>query len=393
MSPIKDLIEDIKLGKMVILVDDEDRENEGDLILASDMVDAAKINFMATQARGLICLSLTGKQITNLGLPLMVREDLNYSPNQTAFTLSIEAAEGVTTGISAADRAHTIKVASNSEAKKSDIIVPGHIFPIQAQKGGVLKRAGHTEASVDLCGLAGLTPAAVICEVMNDDGTMARVEDLRDFSKKHDIKMGTIEDLIQFRIENESFVEKVSESNFSCEYGEGFNVQVYKSTLDQNEHLVFTKGDISAAQDPVLVRVHSECVIGDVFSDNKTKSGEFLRESFKAIDKAGTGVLVYLRNESVEGCLSYRVSNYDSYEKNPDRFYKDMPSEKRDYGIGAQILRSLGLSRIKLLSNSDSKKVGIKGYGLEITEIVPVLNRATTEFTLNESKEGELHGL
>ncbi len=385
MSPISELIEDIKKGKMVILVDDEDRENEGDLILAADMVSASAINFMANKARGLICLSLAGEQIAQMGLPLMVREDLNYSPNQTAFTLSIEAAEGVTTGISAADRAHTIKVAANPKVKKSDIIVPGHIFPIQAQKGGVLKRAGHTEASVDLCKMAGLNPSAVICEVMNDDGTMARVSDLKEFSIKHDIKMGTIEDLIQFRIENETFVEEMAKTPFQSELGSGFEMKVFKNNLDNNEHLVFTKGDYKNSPTPVMVRVHSDCSMGDVFSDKKTNSREFLKKSFRAIDKEGTGVLVYLRNEHIKGCLTHRVKSYDNYENSSDHFFKTMPTEHRDYGVGAQILRSLGLNKIKLLSNKASKKVGIKGYGIEITEIIPVVESSSNQETVGEN--------
>src|SRR5690606_30624590 len=259
MNSIHDIIEDIKLGKMVILIDDEDRENEGDLILAADFVSADKINFMSREARGLICLSLTPEQIEKLEIPLMVKDDKNLSPHKTAFTVSIEASEGISTGISAFDRAKTIEVAANPNAKPKDIITPGHIFPIKGQPGGVLKRAGHTEASIDLAKLAGLTPAAVICEVMNDDGSMARTPDLIKFALKHDIKIGTIVDLIEYRMMNERLIEEEAKANLPTAYGDGFEVRVFKSHVNGLEHVALVKGDINP-DEPTLVRVHSECM-------------------------------------------------------------------------------------------------------------------------------------
>ncbi|MEZ4873633.1 MAG: 3,4-dihydroxy-2-butanone-4-phosphate synthase [Bdellovibrionales bacterium] len=371
MNTIPELIEDIKQGKMVILVDDEDRENEGDLIIAADKITPELVNFMAKEACGLICLSLTEEQTKRLGLSMMIHDDFNQSPNQTAFTLSIEAATGVTTGISAADRAHTIKVASNPTSTSADIIVPGHIFPIKARKGGVLKRAGHTEASVDLVALAGLNPAAVICEVMNPDGTMARVPDLKEFGKKHDIKIGTIESLIQYRLETESFIVEKAEADFPSGYAEGFRVHIFENHLDGREHLALVKGQINSDQ-PVLVRVQSENVLGDVFSGLRSDTNSFIRSSMKQIEEFGHGVLVYLRGEDMASKLEETVKAYKSLDLgevlsddekavfNPDR---------KNYGVGAQILRSLGVKKINLLTNNPSgKRVGLKGYGLEIVQ-------------------------
>ncbi|MGE0762462.1 MAG: 3,4-dihydroxy-2-butanone-4-phosphate synthase [Bdellovibrionales bacterium] len=349
LSPAADLIEDIRNGRMVILVDDEDRENEGDIIIAADYVTPQIVNFMASEARGLICLSLTSQQIDKLELPLMVKGESNRSPNHTAFTVSIEASKGVSTGISAADRAHTIKVAANPAAVSADVIVPGHIFPLRAQEGGVLKRAGHTEASVDLARLAGLNPAAVICEIMNPDGSMARLPELLAFAQKHQIKIGTIEELINYRIETETFVEEVSSTRFPTKLGQGFHLHVFRNHLDGREHLALVKGDITGA-DPVLVRVQLESVMGDVFQSLLVPGSEFLSAAMRAIDQAGRGVLVYLRNHEV---LSQPLDQ------------AGRPMDERDYGVGAQILRALGLSKICLLTNSQAKRVGLKGYGLE----------------------------
>jgi 3,4-dihydroxy 2-butanone 4-phosphate synthase/GTP cyclohydrolase II len=353
MNSIEDIIEDIRQGKMVILVDDESRENEGDLILASDFVTAPLINFMAREARGLICLALTSEQISRLGLPQMVSDDLNLSPNRTAFTVSIEASHGVSTGISAADRAHTVRVASNPKAVPQDIIAPGHIFPIKAQKGGVLKRAGHTEASVDLARLAGLNPAAVICEVMNDDGSMARVDDLKAFAKKHDIKIGTIEDLIEYRLAKESFVEREFFQTIDTAYGTGFSIQGFRNKIDNRLHVAIVKGDLTT-DEPALVRVQTENILTDVLGVLGTAQEPAVASAMKMIEKAGRGALLYLRNDERQ--------SFHSLDKRP--------MDDKDYGIGAQILRALGLSKIILLSNHAIKRAGIKGYGIEIVDAV-----------------------
>lgn len=357
MNSVPELLEDIRQGKMVILVDDEDRENEGDLILSADHVTPQLINFMAVEARGLICLALSAEQIKRLNIPLMVRDDANQSPNGTAFTLSIEAAEGVSTGISAADRAHTIRVASNPQAKPSDVITPGHIFPIRAQKGGVLRRAGHTEASVDLVRLAGFNPAAVICEIMNPDGTMARVDDLKKFAKTHNLKIGTIESLIEFRVTNDSFVERIESRPFQSRWFDNVNVHVFRNTLDDREHLAFVKGEIDE-NEPTLVRVHVENVLSDVFGGPDAWSSDALHASFKALNEEDAAVLLYLRTDSKAVPLQQAVQG------------QKQGMDDRDYGIGAQILRALGVRRLRLLTHSKTKKVGLKGYGLEIVEEV-----------------------
>ncbi|MCB9025166.1 MAG: 3,4-dihydroxy-2-butanone-4-phosphate synthase [Bdellovibrionaceae bacterium] len=363
-NSISEIIEDIRNGKMVILVDDENRENEGDLIIAADHANPHSINFMATYGRGLICLAMVREQIQRLGLPLMVKDHLNHSPNKTAFTVSIEAAKGVTTGISAADRSHTIRVASNPNANGDDITVPGHIFPIQAQEGGVLKRAGHTEASVDLAVLAGMNPSAAICEIMNVDGSMARVPELMGFADKFSLKIGTIEDLIEYRIEHDTFVEEVESVPFETEHGSGFTMKVFKNHLDNREHLALIKGNVSLSE-PCLVRVHTENVLGDIFAAKGSTTRQSLESSLKMIDKEGRGALVYLCMEDSEQRLIQRVKSY----KNPD-------FDKKDYGVGAQILRSLGIHKLKLLSNSPSRPVGLKGYGLEIVETVRLIENS-----------------
>lgn len=351
LNSIPELLEDIRAGRMVILVDDEDRENEGDLIVASDYVTPQIVNFMAGEARGLICLALPSEQIERLGLPLMVKEDHNRCANRTAFTVSIEAASGVSTGISAADRAHTIKVASNPAAKPDDVIVPGHIFPIRAQVGGVLKRAGHTEASVDLVRMAGLNPAAAICEIMNSDGTMARLPELCVFAKRHGLKIGSIEALINYRIQTETFVEEVSRYPLVSPLGKNFEVRVFLDHIEGREHLALVKGYLPS-EEPVLVRVHSQCVLGDVFSCQTVRSGDFLKAAMRAVEDEGRGVVLYLCNSQ-----SMR---------------QGVPVDDRDYGVGAQVLRALGLHKIRLLTNNPAKRVGLKGYGIEITESVPL---------------------
>jgi len=357
---IEELIEDIRHGKMVLLVDDEDRENEGDLVLAADHVNPAMINFMAVEARGLICLALSPAQIERLQLPQMVRDDQNFSPNKTAFTVSIEASFGVTTGISAADRAHTVRVASSPEAKPSDIHMPGHIFPIRAQHGGVLKRAGHTEGSVDLARLAGLNSAAVICEVMNSDGTMARVPDLKNFALKHGIKIGTIVDLIEYRLSREVLVEEI----YSVELPQrmdGFRARVFKSKLDGVEHLVLQKGDIEKDQ-PVLVRVQADSYTRDLFST--LNSGETsLEQSLNKISDAGSGALLLIRGSNRPQGLVAELKSMIG-----EQSLREM--DHRDYGIGAQILRAIGAQKIRLLSNTVEKRIGLKAFDLQIVDFV-----------------------
>lgn len=382
MNSIEEIIEDIKLGKMVILIDDEDRENEGDLILAADFVTPEKINFMAKEARGLICLSLTSDQIDRLQIPLMVKDDHNLSPNKTAFTVSIEASQGISTGISAHDRSRTVQVAANPAAQPKDIITPGHIFPIRAQAGGVLKRAGHTEASVDLARLAGLNPAAVICEVMNEDGTMARTPELIQFALKHGIKIGTIVSLIEYRMRTETLIEEEAKAQLPNVYGEGFEVRVFKSLVNGLEHVALTKGEISK-DDDVLVRVHSECMTGDVFGSLRCDCGPQLHKAIEMINKEGKGVLLYLRQEGRGIGLVNKIKAYELQEKGMDTVeanaHLGFKPDHRDYGIGAQILRALNVTKMKLMTNNPAKKIGLKGYGLEIVEQVPLETEPSKE--------------
>lgn len=368
-NTIPEIIDDIRNGKMVILVDDEDRENEGDLILAADHVTTQAINFMITEARGLVCLTLTAQQIERLQLPLMVRDDLNFAPNKTAFTVSIEAAEGISTGISAADRAHTVKVAAHPHAKASDVHMPGHIFPIRAQQGGVLKRAGHTEASVDLARLAGLNPAAVICEVMNPDGSMARVGDLKEFAKKHNMKIGTIVDLIAYRLANETLVEELANVELPASFGENLRARVFRSTVDGLEHLVIQKGEITADEE-TLVRVHVDNFTRD-FMAVLQRGASTVVESLRLINEAKSGAFVLLRgNNRTQGLTQELQVLMGMDDVRPTTPLMD----ERDYGIGAQILRSIGANKIRLLTNKPEKKVGLKAFDLEIVEIVAIEN-------------------
>jgi len=363
---VTEIIEEIKKGHFIILIDDENRENEGDLIIASDFITAEAINFMTKFARGLVCVSITKDQAQKLSLPLMVRQEENLSAHQTAFTISVEAAYGVSTGISASDRTQTVKVLCDPKSSPKDIISPGHIFPIKAEEGGVLKRAGHTEASVDFCKLAGLNPSAVICEIVNPDGTMARIPELLEFAKEHNIKIGTIESLIKYRLAHDSLVRQKASSPFQTHLGPDWQIYVFYDSVNDREHLALIKGKINP-KEPVLVRVQSSCLTGDLFGDEILPTGAYLKKALETINKEGSGVFVYLR---MQNNLSKLAEYHKSQRDNSKNF--SLKSDERDYGIGAQILRALGISHIKLITNKSSKKVGLKAYGLSIKKHIPL---------------------
>ncbi len=372
LASIAEAIKDIRNGKMVILVDDEDRENEGDLTMAAELCTPEAINFMATHGRGLICLSLTPDQVERLGLPLMVRD--NESPFETAFTVSIEARQGVTTGISAHDRAHTVRTAVDPESGPGDIVAPGHIFPLRARRGGVLVRTGQTEGSVDLARLAGLNPSGVICEVMNDDGTMARLPDLEKFAAKHDMKIVTIADLISYRMRNESFVHRQAEAHLPTELGE-FKAIAYTNDVDTTEHVALVRGKIDPEK-PVLVRVHSECLTGDAFHSRRCDCGNQLDEALSKISQEDSGVLLYMRQEGRGIGLVNKLKAYELQDHGADTVEANealgFPADMRDYGIGAQILADLGVRQMRLMTNNPKKMVGLEGYGLSVVERVPL---------------------
>ncbi len=381
---IAEAIADIRAGKMIILVDDEDRENEGDLVMAAEKVTPEAINFMIKHARGLVCLTLPGETVDRLEVPLQAEHNSKF---RTAFTLSIEAAQGVTTGISAADRAHTIKVAINENSTREDIATPGHVFPIRAREGGVLARAGHTEGSVDLARLSGLQSAAVICEIIKDDGEMARLPDLIEFAKEHDLKLASINDLIAYRMQCETFVTETATSRLPlAPYGE-FTIKIFENELDNTQHVALISGDIDENDTP-LVRVHSECFTGDIFGSDRCDCGWQLQSALKQISEEG-GVLVYLRGQEGRGIgLANKIKAYALQEQGYDTVEANhqlgFGADHRDYGVGSQILRALGITKMRLLTNNPRKIYGLQGYGLEL------INREALEMLPTEGNHDYL---
>jgi 3,4-dihydroxy 2-butanone 4-phosphate synthase/GTP cyclohydrolase II len=372
LATIPEAIKDIKDGKFVIIIDDEDRENEGDLVIAAEKVTTESINFMATHGRGLICMPMTGQRLDELRIPMMASN--NTSRFGTAFSVSVEAREGTSTGISAADRARTVQVLADPKSRHEDIVMPGHMFPLRARDGGVLVRAGQTEATVDLARMAGLTPAGVCCEIMNEDGTMARFPQLRVFARKHGLKIISVADLIAYRYRHERLVQRVAEARLPTPFGE-FKVIAYKSSTDPAEHLALVMGDV-AKDEPVLVRVHSQCLTGDVFHSLRCDCGEQIEMSMKKIAEEGRGVVLYMRQEGRGIGIHNKIKAYalqdegmDTVEANISLGFK---ADHRDYGVGAQILADLGVHSMRLMTYNPKKISGLESYGLKIVEQLPI---------------------
>jgi 3,4-dihydroxy 2-butanone 4-phosphate synthase/GTP cyclohydrolase II len=378
VSRIEEVIKDIRAGKMVILVDDEDRENEGDLCMAAKAVTPEAINFMAKYGRGLICLTLDRAQVKQLNLSMMVE-----TPFETGFTVSIEARTGVTTGISAADRARTIQVAADPDAQPDDIISPGHIFPLRARRGGVLERTGQTEGSVDLARLAGMTPAGVICEIMKDDGTMARMPDLEKFAAEHDMKVATIADLVAYRLRRDTLVHRAVEARLPSHFGGEFKAIVYANDVDKHEHLALVRGDIDPDKE-IMVRVHSECLTGDVFGSDRCDCGAQLQTAMRMVAEAGTGVILYMRQEGrgiglINKLKAYALQDDEGLDTVDANLELGFEPDLRDYGIGAQILRDIGVRKMCLLTNNPKKIVGLEGYDLEVIKRLPIEIKPVSE--------------
>lgn len=395
-NTIPEIIEDLKQGKMVIVIDDEGRENEGDLVMGASFAKPEYINFMAKEARGLICVPMEEERLNTLNLhPMKDNVDTRHKAVNdrfgTAWMISVDAAHGITTGISAYDRAQTIKVLIDSQSKPEDLVTPGHLFPLKAQKGGVLVRTGHTEASIDLMRLASLYPAAVICEIMNDDGTMARTPQLIDFAQKHKLKICTIASLIEFRRFSEKLISKTTETNLPTEFGV-FKLILYESAIDKNYHLALVMGEIKK-DEPILVRVHSECLTGDVFGSLRCDCGKQLQKSMQMISQEGKGIILYMSQEGRGIGLVNKIKAYNLQDKGMDTVEANealgFAADLRDYGIGAQILVDLGVKKIRLLTNNPRKIVGLEGYGLEVVERVPLKTELTAENKkyLNTKKE------